>query len=143
LQRLQNKVLRTIGDFPRLTPVRDLHMVFKLQSMYDYITKLCRKKAEVTQNHKNANIFNIGQGEPRHSKYKRLKLGGGQAYGRSGDWSSDVCSSDLSRLGIRGRHSSSEIAAPAKQGSPHHWQFSKAHTGPRSAHGIQNPILIL
>jgi hypothetical protein len=24
-----------------------------------------------------------------------------------------------------------EIAASAKQGSPHHWQFSKAHTGPR------------
>jgi hypothetical protein len=26
-----------------------------------------------------------------------------------------------------------EIAAPAKQGSLHHWQFSKAHTGPRIA----------
>jgi hypothetical protein len=23
-----------------------------------------------------------------------------------------------------------EIAAPAKQGTPHHWQISKAHTGP-------------
>jgi hypothetical protein len=28
---------------------------------------------------------------------------------------------------------SAEIAAPAKQGFPHHWQFSKAHTGPRIA----------
>jgi hypothetical protein len=25
LQRLQNKVLRTIGNFPQRTPVRDLH----------------------------------------------------------------------------------------------------------------------
>jgi hypothetical protein len=28
---------------------------------------------------------NIGQGEARHIKYKRLKLGGGQAYDRSND----------------------------------------------------------
>jgi hypothetical protein len=27
-------------------------------------------------------------------------------------------------------------AAPAKQGSPHHWQFSKTHTGSRHAHGF-------
>jgi hypothetical protein len=26
LQRLQNEVLRTIGNFPRRTPVRDFHM---------------------------------------------------------------------------------------------------------------------
>jgi hypothetical protein len=30
LQRLQNKVLRTIGNFPRRTPVDDLHMAFTL-----------------------------------------------------------------------------------------------------------------
>jgi hypothetical protein len=28
LQRLQNKVLRTIGSFPRSTPVRNLHMAY-------------------------------------------------------------------------------------------------------------------
>jgi hypothetical protein len=39
----------------------------------------------VIQNHKNANVRNIGQGEARHRKYKRLKLGGGQAYDRSRD----------------------------------------------------------
>jgi hypothetical protein len=33
----------------------------------------------------NANVRNIGQGEPRHRKYRRLKLGGGQAYDRSSD----------------------------------------------------------
>jgi hypothetical protein len=43
LQRLQNKVLRTIGHFPKRTPARDLHMAFKRPCVYDYITKLCRK----------------------------------------------------------------------------------------------------
>jgi hypothetical protein len=40
LQRLQNKVLRTTGNFPRRTPVRDLHMAFKLPYIYDYVTKI-------------------------------------------------------------------------------------------------------
>jgi hypothetical protein len=85
LQRLQNKVLRTIGNFPRHTPILDLHMASKLLYIYDYITKLCRQQAEVIQNHENANVRNIEQGEPRHRKYKRLKLGGCQAYDRSSD----------------------------------------------------------
>jgi hypothetical protein len=85
LQRLQTKVLRTIGNLPRRTPIRDLHMVFKLPYMFDYITKLCRQPTKVIQNHENANVLNIGQGELRHRKYKRLKLGGGQAYDRSSD----------------------------------------------------------
>jgi hypothetical protein len=46
----------------------------------------------------------------------------------------------MPRLGVCDRHSSFEIAAPAKQGSPHHWQLSKAHTGPRFACGFQNSI---
>jgi hypothetical protein len=54
-------------------------MAFKLTYIYDYRTKLCRHKAEVVQNHENANVRSIGQGEPQHRKYKRLKLGGGQA----------------------------------------------------------------
>jgi hypothetical protein len=85
LQRLQNKVLRTIGHFPRGSPIRDLHMASKLPYIYDYITKLCGQQAEVIQNHENENVRNIGQGEPRHRKYMRLKLGGGQAYDRSSD----------------------------------------------------------
>jgi hypothetical protein len=40
LQRLENKVLRTTCNFPRRTPVRDLHMAFKLPYGYDYVTKL-------------------------------------------------------------------------------------------------------
>jgi hypothetical protein len=53
-------------------------MAFKLPHIYDYITKLCRQQAEVIQNHENADVRNIGQGEARHNKYKRLKFGGGQ-----------------------------------------------------------------
>jgi hypothetical protein len=49
------------------------------------MTKLSRKQAEVILNHENANVRNIGQGEARHRKYKRIKLGGGQAYDRSSD----------------------------------------------------------
>jgi hypothetical protein len=79
LQRLQNKVLRTIVNFPRRTPVRDLHVAFKIPYVYEFITKLCRQQVEVIQNHQNPNVRNIGQGEAQHRKYKRLKLGGGQA----------------------------------------------------------------
>jgi hypothetical protein len=42
LQRLQNKVLRTIGNFPRRTPVRELHTTFNIPYVYDFITKLCK-----------------------------------------------------------------------------------------------------
>jgi hypothetical protein len=35
LQRLQNKVLRTIGNFPRRTSVRELHMAFNIPYVYD------------------------------------------------------------------------------------------------------------
>jgi hypothetical protein len=63
LQRLQNKVLCTIGNFPRRTPIRELHKAFNIPYIYDCITKLCRQQAEVIQNHENPNVRNIGQGE--------------------------------------------------------------------------------
>jgi hypothetical protein len=66
LQRLQNKVLRTTGNYPRRTPTRDLHLAFQIPFAYDYITKLCRQQAEVIQNHDNENVRTIGQGEARH-----------------------------------------------------------------------------
>jgi hypothetical protein len=50
--------------------------------MHDYISKLCSRQAEVILNHENTNVRAIGQREARHGKYKRLKLGGGQAYDR-------------------------------------------------------------
>jgi hypothetical protein len=83
LQRLQNKVLRTIGNYPRSTLVRDLHLAFQIPYVYDYIKTLCRQQTEVIQNHDYENVRTIDQGEARHRKYKRLKLGGGQAYDRS------------------------------------------------------------
>jgi hypothetical protein len=84
LLRLQGRVLRTTANFPRPTSVRDLHVAFEISYVYDYRTKLCRQQAEVIQNHDNENGRNIGQGEARHRKYKRLKLGGGHVYDRSG-----------------------------------------------------------
>jgi hypothetical protein len=49
----------------------------------DCITELCRQQAEVNLNHDNEKVRNIEQGENRHEKYMRLKLGGGHAYDSS------------------------------------------------------------
>jgi hypothetical protein len=49
LQRLQNKVLHTIGNLPRHTPIRDLHMALQIPYVYDYVSKSCRQQAEVIQ----------------------------------------------------------------------------------------------
>jgi hypothetical protein len=65
------------------TPARELHKAFGIPYIYDYLTKSCRQQAEVIQNHENANVRNIGQGEAQHRKCKRLKVGDGQAYDRS------------------------------------------------------------
>jgi hypothetical protein len=67
------------------TRVRDFHTVFNLSYVYDYITKLCRQQAEVIQNHENEYVCSVGEDEARVRKYKRLELGGGQAYDRSSD----------------------------------------------------------
>jgi hypothetical protein len=80
LQRLQNKVLRIIGNFPRSTPVHDMHVAFQIPYVYYYITKSCRQQAEFILNHENENFRYIGQGESPHRKYKRLKFGGGHVY---------------------------------------------------------------
>jgi hypothetical protein len=83
LKLLQNKVLRTIGSFPRHTSVHDMHMAFQIPYVYDYITKSGRQQAEVIQNHENENFGYIRQGDARHRKHKRLRLGGGNVYDRS------------------------------------------------------------
>jgi hypothetical protein len=64
-------VLRTIGNYPRRTPVRDLHMVLELPYVYD-VTKLCWQEAELIQSHKNENFHNTGQGEARHRYIRGL-----------------------------------------------------------------------
>jgi hypothetical protein len=53
LQHLENKVLRTTGNFPSRIQVRELKMGFHLPYMHDYMTKLCRREAEVILNHDN------------------------------------------------------------------------------------------
>jgi hypothetical protein len=58
-------------------------MAFRILYMQEYITKLCRTQAKLILNHVNPNVHGIRQGEARHRKYKRLKLGGGQAYDSS------------------------------------------------------------
>jgi hypothetical protein len=58
-------------------------MAFHIPYVYDYITKSCKQQAEVIQNHENENVLYIGQGEARHRKCKRLKLGGDHVYDRS------------------------------------------------------------
>jgi hypothetical protein len=63
-------------------PARELYIAFHVPYIYDHITKLCRQQTEVIQNHANANVRCIGTGEARHRKYKKLILGGGQAYDR-------------------------------------------------------------
>jgi hypothetical protein len=45
LQRLQNRDLRSIGNFPRHTPVRELRKAFCIPYIYDYTTKLYRQQA--------------------------------------------------------------------------------------------------
>jgi hypothetical protein len=49
----------------------------------------------------------------------------------------------LSRLGISDRRLPLKIAAPAKQGSLHHWKFSKVHTSRRFAHSCQPSLCVL
>jgi hypothetical protein len=85
LQRLQNKALCTTDKFLKNTPIRDMHISFQIPYVYDFITKLCKQQAKVILHHENIHIHNIGQGEARYRKYKRLKLGGDQAYDRLSD----------------------------------------------------------
>jgi hypothetical protein len=70
LQRLQNKVLHTTGNFPSHTSVHVMRKALHMPYVYDNITKSCRQQAEVVQNHENENVRYIGQGKARHRKYE-------------------------------------------------------------------------
>jgi hypothetical protein len=78
LQLLQDKVLRTIRNYPRRTSVRDLHMAFQISFVYDYITIYGGNKQE-SYKIMVTNVCTNGQGEAFHRKYKRFILGGSQA----------------------------------------------------------------
>jgi hypothetical protein len=75
LQRLQNRFLRVTGSLATCTPVRELHVAFKIPYLYDYITELCSRKAEVILNHVIPNLHGTRQGEPARRKYTRLRSG--------------------------------------------------------------------
>jgi hypothetical protein len=93
-QRREEKILdptgtrtlnpRSFSPYPVAIP-NALSRLLNLPYVYDYITKLCRRQAKGIHNNENKPVRSIGIGEVRHGKYKRLKLGGGQAYDRSSD----------------------------------------------------------
>jgi hypothetical protein len=58
LQRLQNKVLRTIENFPRCTSVRDMHTAFNLPYVYDYIQN-CAGNKQMSYRIMRINMFAI------------------------------------------------------------------------------------
>jgi hypothetical protein len=70
LQRLQNKVLYTIGNFTICTPFCDLHMVLNIS--YIQLHKKYAGKAEVIQNHEHKHVRSIVECDARHRKYKTL-----------------------------------------------------------------------
>jgi hypothetical protein len=55
-------------------------MLYAKFRTYTILLQNYAKQAEVIQNHENVNARNIGQDEAQHRKYKRFRLGGGQAY---------------------------------------------------------------
>jgi hypothetical protein len=74
LQLLQNKVLRKIANFSTCTPVRNLYTALNLPYVYDYITNLCRQKAEVVRNHENEHLRGIGKPQPDIKNIRGLNL---------------------------------------------------------------------
>jgi hypothetical protein len=64
LQRLQKRVLHTISNIDRCTPVRDLPLAFKIPYFYDYTTQLCRRQAEVILNHENQMYVELDKEKP-------------------------------------------------------------------------------
>jgi hypothetical protein len=57
LQRLQNKVLRTIGNFQKRTLVRDMHKAIHTHN------KIMQTTSRSHKNHENENVRYIGQSE--------------------------------------------------------------------------------
>jgi hypothetical protein len=48
-----------------------VHVAFQIPHVYDYVTNLYKRQAEIIQNHEKENERNIGQGETPHRKYKK------------------------------------------------------------------------
>jgi hypothetical protein len=53
LQRLRDRVLRNVGNFPKRTSVHDILVAFRIPYVYYYVPKLFRKQAEIIKSHEN------------------------------------------------------------------------------------------
>jgi len=51
-----------------------MHAEFQILYVYDFITKMCGKQAEVIQNNDNENVRSIGNSEAQHRKHKDSDL---------------------------------------------------------------------
>jgi hypothetical protein len=70
LQRLQNKVLRPIGNFPKVhTGPRFAHS-FQRSVCISLHNKIVHATSRSHANHENEHVRGIGHGEARHRKYK-------------------------------------------------------------------------
>jgi hypothetical protein len=74
LERLQ-KVLRTVGNFPSLAPIRDLHLAFIISQVCDRIPQLGRQQTEVMRM---GMLATLGMAN-NNTGNKRLKICGGLA----------------------------------------------------------------
>jgi hypothetical protein len=72
LQRLQNKILHTTGNFPIRILVLSIHSAFHIPYACNYITKLCRQLTKVIQNHENKFFCNIWQMKPKTENARDL-----------------------------------------------------------------------
>jgi hypothetical protein len=79
LQRLQNKVLCTIDNFPKAHIGSRYACSFQC-SVRLRLHNVMQKTSRDLHNHESENVHNIGQGETPQKKNKRLKLGGGHLY---------------------------------------------------------------
>jgi hypothetical protein len=74
LQRLQNKVLRTIGSFPRRTSVRDIHVAFQIPYVYDFITKHADNKQKSSKIMKMKMFVLLDKARPHTENIRGLNL---------------------------------------------------------------------
>jgi hypothetical protein len=74
LELLQNKVLCTIGKFPRCTPVCELHMAFQVLLIYDYIQNCTGNKQSWQKIIKMQMFMTSGNGKPITENIRGLSL---------------------------------------------------------------------
>jgi hypothetical protein len=74
LQRLQNKVLRTIGNFARRTPVRELHKAFNIPTSTIILQNYADNKHELYKIIKMQMSAILGKANPDTENIRGLNL---------------------------------------------------------------------